>query len=557
MAISSYVLNAQVLYVNSSATGNNDGYSWANAFTTLDAALSSSENAAVYVAKGTYHPGDGTKRTDYFELTKSIYGGFAGTEATLEERDIKANPTILSGDYLGNDDNDITTSNSLRSENAQTVCRYRGNILSGFIIEGGNADQTGGYGGRGAAIFTYGNFNGKITDCIFRNNSATYNSAIHFARSGGLNGWLRIDRCEFYNNESKGGVIGQQGLGTHGSYLYVFNSLFHHNTVTESESGLITLNLTNRGSTIQGALHAEIVHNTFANNTYHATSGSIVMGKNGDDGTAFLNGIIQCNIFESNTITPVRVRNFTFSKIFNALHFNYNIHNVSIGTIDAISKQNWFNQIGFDKQSFTNEANNDYTLKNCINQAHNGAQFIVSNDASFMDKNGVKRDSTIQDAGCYAITGIPKFNIIRQGDMLSVPSTHEMAHWFLDSTPVLAYLGEHKGISPYKNGIYGALGQDTTSMCWSPSEPYNFHFLGMDNVNNLKIEVYPNPTNNSITIPETWSNSKVSIYDQSGKKAFETTVNNRKIDVSVLSAGVYYGTISNKQKLGKFKLIKY
>ncbi|NJR41335.1 MAG: hypothetical protein HC767_00455 [Akkermansiaceae bacterium] len=55
------------------------------------------------MAKGTYFPDDGRTgiigdRELSFELSgQKIYGGFAGNETSLSQRNIQANPTSLSG----------------------------------------------------------------------------------------------------------------------------------------------------------------------------------------------------------------------------------------------------------------------------------------------------------------------------------------------------------------------------------------------------------------------------------------------------------------------------
>ena len=74
------------IYVNLNASGSGDGSSWDNAFTNLESALAAANSGdEIWVAKGTYKPGD--TREDSFQLKDggSIYGGFAATETTLEQ----------------------------------------------------------------------------------------------------------------------------------------------------------------------------------------------------------------------------------------------------------------------------------------------------------------------------------------------------------------------------------------------------------------------------------------------------------------------------------------
>ena len=57
-------------------------------------------------------------------FTKSglkLYGGFDGTETQLSDRDFQNNKTILSGDLMDNDDNNLTFNNSTRTDNAYRV----------------------------------------------------------------------------------------------------------------------------------------------------------------------------------------------------------------------------------------------------------------------------------------------------------------------------------------------------------------------------------------------------------------------------------------------------
>lgn len=84
-----------VVYVDNLATGNNDGSSWANAYTDLQTAVDNSNGADIWVkGNGTANP-YGT-----LILTAAnrsyLYGGFAGTESALSER-ISGYETVIYG----------------------------------------------------------------------------------------------------------------------------------------------------------------------------------------------------------------------------------------------------------------------------------------------------------------------------------------------------------------------------------------------------------------------------------------------------------------------------
>ena len=127
-----------VWFVNEAATGTNAGLTWKDAFTDLTAALSSARiGDQVWVARGTYEPTSGTDRTISFALPDgvAIYGGFAGKETALEQRDWNRHVTTLSGD-IGVRHN--------RSDNSYSVVTARDlkrpTTLDGFTITGGNAN---------------------------------------------------------------------------------------------------------------------------------------------------------------------------------------------------------------------------------------------------------------------------------------------------------------------------------------------------------------------------------------------------------------------------------
>lgn len=80
--------------------GAGTGLNWNDAFSNLHSALTVAQaGEQVWVAGGTYLPDAGTNRDHPFVLSSGVQllGGFNGTETALTQRNIGANPTLLSG----------------------------------------------------------------------------------------------------------------------------------------------------------------------------------------------------------------------------------------------------------------------------------------------------------------------------------------------------------------------------------------------------------------------------------------------------------------------------
>ncbi len=120
------------IYVDLSATGNHTGTAWIDAYTDLHDALAEAATIAspttpveIWVAEGLYQPDHGTgDRLDVYQVPAytELYGGFAGTEAVRSQRDWHANPTILDGDLLGNDDLTFVPTSDCCSEHTGSGC---------------------------------------------------------------------------------------------------------------------------------------------------------------------------------------------------------------------------------------------------------------------------------------------------------------------------------------------------------------------------------------------------------------------------------------------------
>ena len=131
----------EVLYVKPGGFTMGVCESWIQACELRYALSRATAGQQIWVAAGTYKPTSGTDRTISFALKHrvKIYGGFAGTETLLSQRDPKTNLTILNGDLNG-DDSGFTNN----GENSYHVVVGSGNygtaVLDGFTITGGNAN---------------------------------------------------------------------------------------------------------------------------------------------------------------------------------------------------------------------------------------------------------------------------------------------------------------------------------------------------------------------------------------------------------------------------------
>lgn len=208
---------ATICYVKAGATGLNNGTSWANAYTSLQATAANSADT-IWIAAGTYKPTNDTTRSAYFDLrNKNVFGGFAGTETQLSQRNIAANPTILSGDIGVAGDN---SDNSYSLIYIHSTGAYFTLLADGLILEksGKNAISF------SAAVVVGGDIiSATFNNCIFRDNSGTQGAVLSASGSGPT----RFNNCTFERNQ----VTGSGGV----FYLSGYNSLHAYGTANATD----------------------------------------------------------------------------------------------------------------------------------------------------------------------------------------------------------------------------------------------------------------------------------------------------------------------------------
>lgn len=250
------------LFVDSRATGANNGTSWADAYNHVQDALAFASTSGlkiwqIWVATGIYKPDRGQGQTlgnrkATFELLSGVtlYGGFSGNEdpATfnLDNRDFQTNETILSGDLAGNDGPGFAgnAENSYHVVTAKSAAATA--ILNGFTICAGNANGTSDDGRGGGMLMSYAG-NPKVANCAFRANRATEGAGLGIVgssskpdmkaclitansanRGGGVYAWYgggKLRECVISGNSagSGGGFYGDNGGPTFSSSSFIEN----------------------------------------------------------------------------------------------------------------------------------------------------------------------------------------------------------------------------------------------------------------------------------------------------------------------------------------------
>ena len=191
-------------YVDADSVSGN-GTSWATAFPTVQEALAVANfGEQIWIAEGTYKPG--SARTDTFALGNfvSLYGGFDGTETSINQRDIAAHPTILSGD-IGVPDSNVDNVYHVVTKPSESI-----SFLDGLTITGGHADGGGLYQSSGAGIFQGNTGALALSNCtIIDNNADEYGGGLYTK-----NNFTTFINCRIENNKS-----------VHGGGIYALDSL--------------------------------------------------------------------------------------------------------------------------------------------------------------------------------------------------------------------------------------------------------------------------------------------------------------------------------------------
>ena len=291
------------LYAAPTAQGSGDCSTWANACTLQTALGTGASGQEIWVMEGLHIPG--TTREDTFTLKSGValYGGFAGTETSLDQRYWQSNPTILSGDVDGNDSNTdgnniAETPAEIIGDNAYHVLTSIGmdstDVLDGFIITAGQANGINPEN-HGGGMFNKDS-SPTLTNLIFRGNFAS--------KGGGMDndsGSPTLTNVTFSGNTG-GGMANYSGSPTLTNVTFSGNSS-HSGGGMDNYSGNPTLtDVTFSGNTASsggGGLYNGSGSPTLTKVTFSGNSSHSGGGMDNDSGSPTLTNVI----FSDNTAT--------------------------------------------------------------------------------------------------------------------------------------------------------------------------------------------------------------------------------------------------------------
>ncbi|MFZ6030297.1 MAG: Ig-like domain repeat protein [Chloroflexota bacterium] len=255
----------RVLYVKPNAIGGNC-LTWGSACN-LSSALSqpiAPDGNEIWVAKGVYRLEDNIQLRNKVAL----YGGFAGSESTREQRNFTANVTVLSGDIDGDDLTDangvVTTSVHISGTNLSSIISSS-NVTGTAVLDGFTITAANNRFGDGGGLYNYNNSHPTLANLVFSGNAADN-------EGGGMyNGYQ--SHPSLTNVTFRGNSAGDSGGGLSNYYNSnpsLTNVTFSDNTASSRGGGMYNYSGAN----------ATLTNVTFTNN--QAPSGGGMQNQNSD-----------------------------------------------------------------------------------------------------------------------------------------------------------------------------------------------------------------------------------------------------------------------------------
>ena len=346
------VAEGKVVYVSRSGSDAKDGLSWAKAKLTVQAGLNAAvAGDEVWVAKGTY------VECVTLKAGASLYGGFAGTETVLAQRNRTANETILDGNAVGTVVTSPSGATSTTRLDGLTIRNCKATTGVGVLCGGGSSPTianniitaNAGCGvlcsSSSAAVITNNTIAANVggIDCLSSYPTITGNTITGNTIAGNASAWcggIRCQGCEspiaitFNTIADNSSMTGGAGIEVHSlSSVTITNNTILRNTTMETGGGvfvgraaslvvannLVAENVAYSG----GGLHCFATAMTISNNTIVCNSvtrdgGGIYMA---GDAATISNNLIAYN--SSGLFTSAKTSSIGFCCVYGNLLYDY------------------------------------------------------------------------------------------------------------------------------------------------------------------------------------------------------------------------------------------
>ncbi|UAY53163.1 choice-of-anchor Q domain-containing protein [Ferruginibacter albus] len=549
-----------IVYVKKGGAGNYTGDSWANAAPELADALSASTIDSsiheIWVGAGTYTPsyiagnGTGDKEKAFVLVNNvSVYGGFAGIESSLSQRDVRnpANASILSGDLNGNDG----TGFSNVDDNVYHVIVSAGNdktaLLDGFTISGGNANSADSsvvnnylvYHSSGSGIYLNSS-SPTLQDLKVNGNKAINSGGGIFADQSSP--FIIKNIIENNTAENGAGIANE-----HSSSPAIINSLVINNVAADNGGGVYNADASNAG----------FVNTVISNNS--ALNGAGMYNSSGSpSGGASLPTIINSIVYDNNGAA------FGQDDIASHPSISYSIIEGSGGS------SNWQPAFGTDNGNNLDTdplfmGNNNYELKGAspaINDGTPDTSGLYLPDLDLENKNRVLSNRI--DIGAYEFMGVLPVTLINFTGNATKDQTSEL-HWQTTSEVNTSYFVIERSIDA-KNFVtietINAVGLGNNKYDYIDSKTlqsayYRLRIVdknGTVKYSNIiymsfntlasSITVFPNPATSFVTVVtnnKTLAGTTAILYDLNGQTLQRILLGSKSTVISLngLSSGDY------------------
>lgn len=488
-------LQAATIYVDKDATGNNNGTSWANAYTSIELAFGNSiVGDKIWIKQGVYKP-FGTLRATTFDIPNGVevYGSFSGTETALNQRDLSNGPTTtLNGDIGAVGVQTDNCYNVVKFTNVSSLTIFDGfKVINGYnnstLTNGGaiynyggqptirNCELIANYGFYGGAVGSTSGSIAKFISCKITNNSAIRGGAI-FNEAG----TVHLIDCDISNNSS---------TSTGGAIYVDFNEVTINRCVLSGNSSATTGGVIHLGgSTTSTQIYNSLIVGNFADE-------ESVMSMTSPASNSSVSRIIGCTIANNRNTDTNPNSSFIVTMPYNHGYFQNNIMTNNISPRVLL---------------------NGY-VSNCIID-----QIIASNSSTNLT------------------TVAPTF--VNPNTALAAPFNHADYDYRLTD----ASTGLNAGDNAFVNPVYN-LDLDGNSRINDVTVDigaYEKATLGtIDYVNaNQKLSVYPNPVNEIIHFKDFVSEFGYKVYNTNGQLITEGNVDHAEqtLNFSSYSNGLYF-----------------